>query len=241
MLRCPGCSGTGSPAARNAPAVTRAGSRRPGSCQGTTIAPRSARGTMYSAAASVRIADLPVRTAPHACYVPPASFFSRARRCPRHPLPLHGSIIRNYVRLPDRRCTCDPLAAAAPGRGPDGRPGPHGDLCGGLEHFEVGEDFVCGADSFGRAAFHEALEVGGAVFPGEVDVALALAFVAAEAGVLAGLPVGVGTEEVRVGEGGGEHRLAVPLGGDAGEDRLELGQELLGEHGDVGVCRGGAV
>src|SRR5262249_28348651 len=53
------------------------------------------------------------------------------------------------------------LAAAAPGRGPDGRPGPHGDLCGGLEHFEVGEDFVCGADSFGRAAFHEALEVGG--------------------------------------------------------------------------------
>ena len=72
----------------------------------------------------------------------------------------------------------------------------------GLGLCEVGEDFVCGADAFGGAAFHEALEAGGAVFPGEVDVALADAFVAAEAGVLAGFPVGVGAEDVRVGEGG---------------------------------------
>jgi hypothetical protein len=49
MLRCPGCSGTGRPAAWNAPALTRAGSRRPGACQGTNLAPRSTAGTTNSA------------------------------------------------------------------------------------------------------------------------------------------------------------------------------------------------
>src|SRR2546421_4989217 len=48
MFRCAGCSGTGRPAAVNAPAVTRAGCRRPGACQGTNIARRSTAGTTYS-------------------------------------------------------------------------------------------------------------------------------------------------------------------------------------------------
>src|SRR6516165_9731391 len=61
MLRCPGCSGTGTPAARNAPALTRAGSRRPGACHGTNMAPRSTAGTTYPAAGSARIADLPLK------------------------------------------------------------------------------------------------------------------------------------------------------------------------------------
>src|SRR5689334_1746292 len=47
MFRCAGCSGTGRPAAVNAPGVTRTGSRRPAACQGTNIAPRSTAGTTY--------------------------------------------------------------------------------------------------------------------------------------------------------------------------------------------------
>src|SRR5262252_8991719 len=61
MLRCPGCSGTGRPAARNAPALTLAGSRRPGARHGTNIAPRSTAGTTYPAAGPARIAELPSR------------------------------------------------------------------------------------------------------------------------------------------------------------------------------------
>jgi hypothetical protein len=49
-LRCAGCPGTGRPAAVNAPAVTRAGSRRPGACLGTNIAPCSTAGTTYCVA-----------------------------------------------------------------------------------------------------------------------------------------------------------------------------------------------
>ena len=48
MFRCARCSGAGRPAAVNAPAVTRAGSRRPGACQGTNVAPRSTAGTTCS-------------------------------------------------------------------------------------------------------------------------------------------------------------------------------------------------
>ena len=47
-LRCARCSGTGRPAAMNAPEVTRAGSRRSGACLGTNMPPRSTAGTTYS-------------------------------------------------------------------------------------------------------------------------------------------------------------------------------------------------
>src|SRR5215470_1873726 len=50
MLRCAGWAGTGTAAAVNAPGLTRAGSRRPGACLGTNIAPRSTAGTTYSRA-----------------------------------------------------------------------------------------------------------------------------------------------------------------------------------------------
>src|SRR6516225_5279460 len=63
MLRCPGCSGTCRPAAVNAPALTRAGSRRPGACQGTNLAARSTAGTTNPATGSAPIADLPVEAA----------------------------------------------------------------------------------------------------------------------------------------------------------------------------------
>ena len=49
-------------AAVNAPALTRAGSRRPGARHGTNIAPRSPAGTTYPAARSALIA-LPIKTA----------------------------------------------------------------------------------------------------------------------------------------------------------------------------------
>src|SRR6516165_9354027 len=47
MLRWAGWAGTGRPAAVNAPALTRAGSRWPGACPGTNIAERSTAGTTY--------------------------------------------------------------------------------------------------------------------------------------------------------------------------------------------------
>src|SRR5260370_21027755 len=60
--------------------------------------------------------------------------------------------------------------------------------------------------------------------------------VATELRVLADLPVGGRAEEERIGERDAERGAAVPLRSDAREDRLDLGQERLGElgHGAVG-------
>src|SRR5512133_3317883 len=69
-----------------------------------------------------------------------------------------------------------------------------------LHLLQVGEDFAGCSQPFGGASFHEALEVLRAMLAGEVDVPLPRLFVAAEGGVLARFPVGVGAAEVRVGE-----------------------------------------
>src|SRR5215469_7155553 len=101
MLRCPRCSGTGRPAAWNAPALTRAGSRRPGACHGTNIAPRSTAGTTYLAAGSARIADRPVRAAQPAEHL--LAGLGRLQRAQASgadlgPFPPHEPSIRNIVR-----------------------------------------------------------------------------------------------------------------------------------------------
>src|SRR6266576_3532806 len=74
---------------------------------------------------------------------------------------------------------------------------------------QVGEDLARGADALRCAALHEALKVLRAMLAGEVDVSLPFLFVAAEAGVLAGLPIRIGAEEVRVGERCRQHRFSV--------------------------------
>src|SRR5262249_29422563 len=84
------------------------------------------------------------------------------------------------------------------------------------------DDLVRRADALLRAALHEALEVRRTVLAGEVDVALAHAFVAAEARVLADPPIRVRAEEVRIGDRSGEHGLAVPLAADPRIDLLDL-------------------
>ena len=106
-----------------------------------------------------------------------------------------------------------------------------------LHLLKVGEDLGRRAGTFGGAAFHEALEVLRAVLAGEVDVSLTQLLVAAEAGVLSRLPVRVRAEEVRIGRRRRQHRLAVPLVGDAGKNRFQLREELLGEPGHVRVRR----
>src|SRR5262249_40357209 len=106
-----------------------------------------------------------------------------------------------------------------------------------LSSLQVAEDLVRGAHALRRAALHEPLEVRRAVLAGEVDVPLAHALVAAEADVLAGLPVGVRAVEVRVRGGRRKHRLAVPLRRDAGEDVLQIRERLLCERGHLGVRR----
>src|SRR6266513_2710665 len=105
MFRCARCSGTGRPAAVNAPAVTRAGSRRPGACQGTNIASRSTVGTAYCLGWAVRdlepglfviaftyVLDRWARGSQGFCACltqahdePSASLFSHARRRPATP------------------------------------------------------------------------------------------------------------------------------------------------------------
>src|SRR6516162_2532042 len=100
MLRWPECSGTGRPAAMNAPALTRAGSRRPGACHGTNIAPRSTAGTTYPAAGSARIADLPLKATHPAEHLlgGPRSLPRDAAGAGLDPFPPHNPSIRNPVR-----------------------------------------------------------------------------------------------------------------------------------------------
>ena len=64
---------------------------------------------------------------------------------------------------------------------------------------------------------------------GEVDVPLPHLLVAAESRVLTRLPVRVRAQEVRIGERRRQHRLAVPLRRDPGEDHLQLREVLLRE------------
>src|SRR5260370_30704212 len=106
---------------------------------------------------------------------------------------------------------------------------------------EVVDDLVRGPRALLRASFHEALEVDGAMLAGEMAlsggrVRLPRLLVATELRVLADLPVGVRAEEERIGERDVERGAAVPLRSDAREDRLDLGQERLGELGhEAGV------
>ena len=87
------------------------------------------------------------------------------------------------------------------------------------------DDFVGGAHAFRSAALHEALEILRAMFAGEVDGALRHAFITAEGRILPDLPIGIGTEEVRIEHGYRERGTAVPLVRDARKHRLELAQK----------------
>src|SRR6266511_2235890 len=91
---------------------------------------------------------------------------------------------------------------------------------------EVAEDL--GDDALARLdrAVQVALEVDRRVLAGKVAVALPLALHACERRVLAHLPVGVRALRPFVARPEVDRRLAVPVVGEAGQDRIDLLQEL---------------
>src|SRR5215831_15897544 len=92
--------------------------------------------------------------------------------------------------------------------------------------FIVAEDLVRRAGAFHCGAFHKALEIDGAVFAGEVAVAGPFTLDTSKPRVLSFFPIGVGAQQIGTAEWRVESRPAVPELRDAGEDRLQLTQEL---------------
>src|SRR3954468_15250956 len=92
----------------------------------------------------------------------------------------------------------------------------------------VVDDLARRADPFCRGAFHEPLEILRGVLASEMDRTLRHALVAAEGGVLADLPVGIGEAEVRIERRDGETGAAVPVRRDAWKHGLKLAQKGAG-------------
>src|SRR4029077_13940807 len=92
----------------------------------------------------------------------------------------------------------------------------------------IAQDLVRGAGAFFGSALHVALEVDRAMLTGEMALAvrewLACLLVAAELGVLAHFPEGIGAEQIGVAEGIVHGCPAVPERCDAREHPLELSQ-----------------
>ena len=90
--------------------------------------------------------------------------------------------------------------------------------------FIVAEDLIRRTGAFHCGAFHKALEIDGAVFAGEVAGPFTLD--TSKRCVLSFFPIGVGAQQIGTAKWRVESRPAVPELCDAGEDRLQLTQEL---------------
>src|SRR5579862_10017449 len=103
-----------------------------------------------------------------------------------------------------------------------------------MTSFAEGLNLSCRLQARPHGAFYEALELVGRVLAGEMEVAFAHAFDAAEAGVLADIVLRPRAQEMRIAVAvvhPGEAGPSRPGARDAGQDRLELRQRVVHERG----------